>query len=292
MSSFDEFADIVKRDEPLAPYTWLKVGGPAQYFIEPRNEDELLKVVRYCCEQGITVRVLGGGSNLVVRDEGVSGAVLRLSHPSFAEVHVNGNLVTAGGGALLSHVISETVRAGLAGFENLAGIPGTIGGALHGNAGGRYGEISQYVRKVTVLTASGDKLVRSEDELLFDYRQSNLDELLILAVEFQLQPDAPDQIADRLRKIWITKKASQPLSSQTAGCVFKNPRGQRAGQLIEQAGLKGTRIGGAEINDRHANFIVTHEWASSSDVLRLMDLVRSKVSDQFGVHLEPEVKIW
>jgi UDP-N-acetylmuramate dehydrogenase len=292
MSSFDEFADIVKRDEPLAPYTWLKVGGPAQYFIEPRNEDELLKVVRYCCEQGITVRVLGGGSNLVVRDEGVSGAVLRLSHPSFAEVHVNGNLVTAGGGALLSHVISETVRAGLAGFENLAGIPGTIGGALHGNAGGRYGEISQYVRKVTVLTASGDKLVRSEDELLFDYRQSNLDELLILAVEFQLQPDAPDQIADRLRKIWITKKASQPLSSQTAGCVFKNPRGQRAGQLIEQAGLKGTRIGGAEINDRHANFIVTHEGASSSDVLRLMDLVRSKVSDQFGVHLEPEVKIW
>jgi UDP-N-acetylmuramate dehydrogenase len=292
MSSFEEFAEIVKRDEPLAPYTWLKLGGPAQYFIEPRNEDELLSVVRVCCEQGIPVRVLGGGSNLIVRDEGVSGAVLRLSDPSFAQVRIEGNRVIAGGGALLSHVITETVRAGLAGFENLAGIPGTIGGALHGNVGGRYGEISQYVRKVTVLTASGEKLVRSEDELLFDYRQSNLDELLILEAEFELQPDSPDQISDRLRKIWITKKASQPLSSQTAGCIFKNPRGQRAGQLIEQSGLKGTRIGGAEISDRHANFIVTHEGASTGDVLRLMDLVRSKVSDQFGVHLEPEVKIW
>jgi UDP-N-acetylmuramate dehydrogenase len=292
MSSLEEFTEIVKRDEPLAPYTWLKLGGLAQFFIEPRSEDELVNVVRVCCEQGIPVRILGGGSNLIVRDEGVSGAVLRLSHPCFAEVRIEGNRVTAGAGALLSHVISETVREGLAGFENLAGIPGTIGGALHGNAGGRHGEISQYVRRVTVLTVSGEKLVRSEDELLFDYRQSNLDELLILDAEFELQPDTPDEIAQRLRKIWITKKASQPLSSQTAGCIFKNPRGQRAGQLIEQAGLKGARIGGAEINDRHANFIVTHEGASCSDVMRLMDLVRSKVADQFGVHLEPEVKIW
>lgn len=292
MSSLDEFSEIVKRDEPLAPYTWLKLGGPAQYFIEPRDEAELIRVVRVCCDEGIPVRVLGGGSNLIVRDEGVSGAVLRLNHPGFAEVLIDGNRVTAGCGALLSHVISVTVGAGLAGLENLAGIPGTIGGALHGNAGGRHGEIAQYVRRVTVLTVSGEKLVRSEDELLFDYRQSNLDELLILDVEFELQPDSEEEILQRLRKIWITKKASQPLSSQTAGCIFKNPRGQRAGQLIEQAGLKGTRIGGAEINDRHANFIVTHEGASSSDVLRLMDLVRSKVADQFGVHLEPEVKIW
>ncbi|MBS0205764.1 MAG: UDP-N-acetylmuramate dehydrogenase [Planctomycetes bacterium] len=292
MSSLEEFAEIVKRDEPLAPYTWLKLGGPAQYFIEPRNVDELIHVVQVCCEHQIPVRILGGGSNLVVRDEGVSGAVLRLSHPSFAEVRIEGHRVTAGGGALLSHVISETVREGLSGLENLAGIPGTIGGALHGNAGGRFGEISQYVRSVTVLTVSGEKLVRSEDELSFEYRQSNLDELLILEAEFELQSDVPEEILQRLRKIWITKKSSQPLSSQTAGCIFKNPRGQRAGQLIEQAGLKGTRIGGAEINDRHANFIVTHEGASSSDVVRLMDLVRSKVADQFGVHLEPEVKIW
>jgi len=292
MSFLDEFADILKRDEPLAPYTWLKVGGPAQFFLEPRSADELTRAVKACCNEGIPVRVLGGGSNLVVRDEGISGLVLRLNHPAFSEVKINGTRVTAGGGALLSHVISETVRSGLAGFENLSGIPGTIGGALHGNVGGRHGEIAQFVRSVTVLTATGEKLVRSEDELSFDYRQSNLDELLVLEAEFELQQDDPDQISQRLKKIWIAKKASQPLSSQTVGCIFKNPRGQRAGQLIEQAGLKGTRIGGAEINDRHANFIVTHEGASSSDVLRLMDLVRSKVAEQFGVPLEPEVKIW
>lgn len=292
MSFADEFADILKRDEPLAPYTWLKVGGPAQFFLEPRSIDELTRAVKTCCNEGIPVRVLGGGSNLVVRDEGVSGVVLRLNHPAFAEVKIDDTRVTAGGGALLSHVISETVRSGLAGFENLSGIPGTIGGALHGNVGGRHGEIAQYVRSVTVLTATGEKLVRTEDELSFDYRQSNLDELLVLEAEFELQQDDPDQISQRLKKIWIAKKASQPLSSQTVGCIFKNPRGQRAGQLIEQAGLKGARIGGAEINDRHANFIVTHEGASSSDVLRLMDLVRSKVVEQFGVPLEPEVKIW
>lgn len=292
MSFADEFADVLKRDEPLAPYTWLKVGGLAQFFMEPRSVEELTRAVKACCEEGIPVRVLGGGSNLVVRDEGVSGLVLRLSHPAFAAVTIEGTRVTAGGGALLSHVISETVRAGLAGLENLAGIPGTIGGALHGNVGGRHGEISQFVRSVTVLTATGEKLKRQADELSFDYRQSNLDELLVLEGEFELQRDDPDQITQRLKKIWITKKSTQPLSSQTVGCIFKNPRGQRAGQLIEQAGLKGTRIGGAEVNDRHANFIVTHEGASSNDVIRLMDLVRSKVSEQFGVPLEPEVKIW
>ena len=292
MSLLDQFSEILKRDEPLAPYTWLKVGGPAQFLIEPRDAEELARVVRACNLAGIPVRVLGGGSNVIVRDEGVGGAVLRLTNPAFSQIQITGNRVSAGAGALLSHVISETVRAGLAGFENLAGIPGTIGGALHGNAGGRHGEIALFVRRVTVLAASGETLVRTDDELQFDYRQSNLDELLVLEAEFELQPDDPDQISQRLKKFWIAKKASQPLSSQTAGCVFKNPRGQRAGQLIEQAGLKGARIGGAEINDRHANFIVTHEGASSDDVLRLMDLVRSKVAEQFGVPLEPEVKIW
>jgi UDP-N-acetylmuramate dehydrogenase len=292
MSFSTEFAEIVKRDEPLAPYTWLKIGGPAQFFLEPSSRDELLQVVKACHQEGVSVRVLGGGSNLIVRDEGVSGLILRLSHPTFAEIQIVGNRVTAGGGALLSHVVSETVRVGLAGFENLAGIPGSIGGALHGNAGGRHGEISQFIKTVTVMTANGETLIRHEDELYFDYRQSSLGGLVVLETEFELLKDDPDQIAQRLRKIWITKKASQPLSSQTVGCIFKNPRGQRAGQLIEQAGLKGTRIGGAEINDRHANFIVTYDGASSSDVLRLMDLVRSKVSEQFGVPLEAEVEIW
>lgn len=292
MSSIDAFNEILQRDEPLAPYTWLHLGGPAQFLATPRSVDELTGLVRACHEDQIAVHILGGGSNILVKDEGVSGAVVRLIAPVFGEISIEGNRVRAGAGALLSHVISETVRAGLAGFENLAGIPGTVGGALCGNSGGRLGEISQLVTSVTGLTSLGEKVVRGKDELSFDYRQSNLSELLIIEAQFELAPGDPEAISQMLKQNWIAKKSVQPLSSQSAGCVFKNPRGQRAGQLIEQAGLKGTRVGGAEISDRHANFIVTHPGAKSSDVLTLIDLIRSKISEQFGVHLEPEIKIW
>lgn len=292
MHSLDNFTEILLRNESLAPYTWLKVGGPAQYFLTPRSVDELKRILQLCHEQGIAVHLLGSGSNLLVRDEGVSGAVIRLSEPVFAEVTVDGTTLRAGAGALLSHVIAEAVRAGLAGFENLAGIPGTIGGAIQGNAGGRHGEIGSLVSSATLMNVQGETITRTKDELAFSYRQSGIDDLLVLDVTFQLHKDDPDQVADRLRKLWITKKASQPLSSQSAGCIFKNPRGLSAGELIEQAGLKGTRIGGAEVSDRHANFVVTHPGCTSADVLRLIDLVRSKVSGQFGVPLETEVKIW
>lgn len=292
MHSLDEFQDILLRNESLAPYTWLKVGGPAQFFLTPRSVEELSRILQVCSEQGIAVHLLGSGSNLLVRDEGVSGAVVRMTDPAFSQVTIDGTTVRAGAGALLSHVIAETVRAGLAGFENLSGIPGTIGGAIHGNAGGRHGEVGPLVKSVTLMDAQGKTFTRNRDELNFSYRQSGLDDLLVLDVTFDLQRDDPDQISDRLRKLWITKKASQPLSSQSAGCIFRNPRGLSAGELIEQAGLKGTRIGGAEVSDRHANFIVTHQGCTSADILRLMDLIRSKVSGQFGVPLETEVQIW
>ncbi len=270
----------------------MKLGGPAQYFLTPRSRDELVRVVKYCHQHKIAARILGGGSNLLVRDEGVSGAVIQLTNPAFSEVTVTGTSVTAGAGALLSHVLSVAVKAELAGLENLAGIPGTVGGALHGNAGGRNGDIGQYVHKATILTVDGIVHERPAEELSFAYRQSSLDELVILEAEFLLQKDDPDEITQRLRKIWIMKKASQPLSSQSAGCIFKNPRGLSAGSLIDQAGLKGTRIGKAEISDRHANFIVTEEGASSADVLKLVDLIRSKIADKYGVDLQPEINIW
>lgn len=292
MHSLEDFPEILRRDEPLAPLTWLKVGGPAQYFLTPRSREELSQILATCHASQIPVRVLGSGSNLLVRDEGVPGAVIRLSEPAFTGVTVEGTTCTAGAGALLSHVISESVRAGLAGFETLAGIPGTIGGAVFGNAGGRHGEIANLVTSVTAMDFQGREVVRTGDELNFSYRSSDFTDLVILSVTFTLQVGQPDDITDRLRKIWITKKASQPLSSQSVGCIFKNPRGSSAGELIEKAGMKGTRVGGAEVSDRHANFIVATDGATSDDVLRLMDLVKSKVSGQFGVHLEPEVKIW
>jgi len=292
MPSLADFSGITLRDEPLAPYCWMKLGGPAQYLIRPRDLNELVAVLQACREAELPVRVLGGGSNLLIRDEGVSGAVIQITADSFSEIEVDGTSVRAGAGALLSNLISHTVRAGLAGMEALVGIPGTVGGALRGNAGGRSGDIGQFVESVTVLTNAGEVQTRREDELEFAYRHSNLDDVIILGATFQLQRDDPEEITRRMRKLWITKKATQPFSFQSAGCIFKNPRGMSAGLLIDQAGLKGTRIGQAEISDRHANFIVAHPGATSQDVLRLIDLARSKVAEQFGVDLELEIQIW
>jgi UDP-N-acetylmuramate dehydrogenase len=292
MSIPDQFREITKLDEPLAPYTWLKVGGPAQYLIEPRSLDELQAVIQACRAEGINVRLLGGGSNLLVRDEGVSGAVIRLNGPEFQRMTVQGNQVVAGGAAVLSHVITEAVRAGLAGLETLVGIPGTIGGAVRNNAGGRHGEIGQFVSAVGVMTVDGERFARRGDELSFDYRFSSINELVITEVELTLTPDDPDEIARRMHKLWIMKKSTQPLSFQSAGCIFKNPRGMSAGALIEQAGLKGTRVGQAEVSDRHGNFIVTFAGATAADVLNLMDLIRARVQAVHQVLLEPEIQIW
>jgi UDP-N-acetylmuramate dehydrogenase len=292
MPLLDAFKEISLLDESLAPYTWMKVGGPAQFLVRPRNPDELLEVVRYCHEEQIPVRVLGGGSNVLVRDEGVSGAVVQLIGDAFGQVSIDGTTVQAGAGAMLSHLISESVKAELSGLETLSGIPGSVGGAIRGNAGGRSGDIGQFVESVTVMSAQGEGSTRRGNDLWFGYRESNIDELVILEGTFALQPGDPQEITRRMRKLWIMKKATQPLSFQSAGCIFKNPRGLSAGSLIEQAGLKGIRVGQAEISDRHANFIVTHPDAKSDDVMRLIDLARSKVSEQFGVDLELEIKIW
>jgi UDP-N-acetylmuramate dehydrogenase len=292
MSLLEQFSEITEVDQPLAPLTWMKTGGVAQYVVTPRNRDELREVVTWCHENETPIHVLGGGSNVLVRDDGVSGVVLRLADSAFGNVEVDGTTVRAGATALLSHVISESVMAGLAGLESLVGIPGTIGGALRGNAGGKNGDIGQFVSAVTVLTAKGEQFTRREDELSFTYRSSSLNELVILEGEFQLHEDSVDEITRRMKKLWIMKKATQPLASQSAGCIFRNPRGLSSGALIEQAGLKGTRVGGAEVSDRHANFIVTYPEATSADVLRLIDLIQSKVSEQFGVELELEIQVW
>lgn len=292
MSSFDQFRDIIKLDEPLAPYTWLKVGGPAQMLIEPRSAAELEAVVKACAREDVPIRVLGGGSNLLVRDEGVSGVVLRLAAEEFRGVTIEGTTVRAGGAAVLSHVISESVKAGLAGLETLIGIPGTIGGAVRNNAGGRHGEIGQFVTSVSVMTVRGECFVRQGDELSFDYRFSSINELLVTGVMLTLSSEDADDIARRMHKLWIMKKSTQPLSFQSAGCIFKNPRGFSAGSMIEQAGLKGTRVGQAEVSDRHGNFIVTYEGATAADVLNLINLVKARVNEVHKVQLETEIQIW
>ncbi|NUQ62061.1 MAG: UDP-N-acetylmuramate dehydrogenase [Pirellulales bacterium] len=292
MGSLTGFEKIVRQAEPLAMHTWFQLGGPAEHFAEPRNADELIALVKRCRSEGISVRVLGRGSNLLVRDEGVPGLVVRLSEPAFSEIRVAGNTILAGGGARLGRVVTTAVREGLAGLEVLVAIPGTLGGALHGNAGTHGGDIGQWTAQATVVTHSGDVVTRHREEMVFSYRQSSLDELVILSAKLELEDDDPHELGKRLQKQWIIRKASQPMGHQCAGCVFKNPRGVSAGELIESAGLKGTRIGGAVVSDRHANFIIAEPECTSNDVLRLIDLIRAQVHDRLGVELELELEIW
>jgi UDP-N-acetylmuramate dehydrogenase len=286
------FEKIARQQEPLARHTWFHIGGSAEYFFVPNSVEELAEVVRRCHAESVPVRLLGGGSNLLVRDEGVRGAVIHLTTPAFTGIEVKEHTVSAGGGVKLGHVISAAVRQGLAGLETLVGIPGSVGGALHGNAGSRSGDIGQWTCQATVMNRAGEISVREREALLFAYRQSSLDELVILSAEFRLERDDPDELTKRMQTQWIVKKAAQPLSHQSAGCIFKNPRGMSAGMLIDQAGLKGARAGQAEVSDRHANFIVAASGASSRDVIDLIEMVKERVKDRMGIDLELEIEIW
>ena len=189
---------IVREAEPMARHTWLRLGGPAEYFVEPTAPDELATLVQRCREQDVPVRLLGGGSNLLVRDEGVSGPVVHLAAPAFCDISVQGQIVTAGGGARLAHVISSAVREGLAGLEQLVGIPGTVGGALHGNSGRQHADIGQWTCAATVMTRSGEILTRQRDDLVFAYRQSSLNELVILSAQFRLEEEDSQALTKRM----------------------------------------------------------------------------------------------
>jgi UDP-N-acetylmuramate dehydrogenase len=284
--------DCVKEKVPLAERTWFKLGGPAQFFAEPNSVDELQAVVQRCRDESLQVRLLGGGSNVLVRDEGVKGMVICLMAEAFTKIAIEKTTVSAGGGASLANVITASVGAGLAGLEPLVGIPGTIGGALHGNSGTQAGDIGQWTSRATVMTRGGELVTRERNDLVFAYRQSSLDELVIVDAQFELEEENPDEITKRMQKQWIFKKANLPMAHENTGCIFRNPRGMSAGMLIDPAGLKGERVGGAEVSQRHANFFITHPKATAHDVLKLIDVVRSRVAERMSVELETEIAIW
>lgn len=292
MGLLSGFEHIARDNEPLAPYTWMRLGGAAEYFAEPTSIDELGALVRRCREAGVSVKLLGGGSNLLIRDEGVRGMVIHLSAPAFCDISIQGQTITAGGAAKLAHVISTSAREGLAGLETLVGIPGTVGGALHGNSGTESGDIGQWADAATVMLHSGEIVVHERQKLRFGYRQSSLDELVILSARFALEKENPETLTKRLQKVWILKKASQPASNVTAGCVFKSPIGASAASLIEQAGLKGSRVGMAEVSAQNANFVVANPGARSADVLELIDHIRKQVEKRLGVELETQLEVW
>jgi UDP-N-acetylmuramate dehydrogenase len=283
---------IVVENEPLAPYTWYRIGGAARWMIRPRNVEELRDASIRCVENDIPIYVLGLGANLLVGDQGVSGAVFRLEEEHWRTVRFEGNLVHAGAGVDMQKLIVRTVRQGLAGIECLAGIPGTIGGGVRMNAGGKFGDIGAVVKTVQVMDVEGTAFERTKDDLVFDYRSTNIAAKFILGATLELDEDDPERIMKRMKEVWMFKRNSQPLNTKNAGCIFKNPRGLSAGALIDQAGLKGMRVGNAEVSDKHANFIIAHPGCKADDVLKLVKIIQEKVWEKNEIHLESEVKIW
>lgn len=292
MKLFAGLDPIVKIDEPLGPHTWLGLGGPAMYFIEPRTVDELAEVVRRCREGEIPMYVLGGGANLLVDDAGVKGAVIHLGQGQFTEV-VNTDLgIRAAAGADMGKLVLRCVKEGRSGLEGLTGIPGSVGGCVRMNAGGTFGDIGSAIESVTIMNEDGQVFTRYRDDLAFAYRSTNITAKFILGAEFRLAEDDPHRILKQVKEIWIYKKNTQPLAARSAGCIFKNPRGLSAGALVDKAGLKGRRIGGAYVSDKHANFILSDDGAKASDFLKLINVVRETVFKKFEVYLEMELEVW
>jgi UDP-N-acetylmuramate dehydrogenase len=292
MKLFAGLEAIVRADVPLAPYTWYRIGGPAQFFIEPLTVEQLTDVVRRCRENEVPVRVLGGGANLLVDDAGVKGAVVHLSSDQFRKVELSPDTIRAGAGADLSKLVLRCVREGLSGLECLTGIPGTIGGAVRMNAGGAFGDIGSSVESVDLMDADGVVFTRHRGDLAFGYRSTNISSKIILGGEFKVVADDPHKILSQVKNIWIFKKNTQPLGVHNAGSVFKNPRGMAAGAMIDQAGLKGRRVGGAHVALKHANFILADDGARASDVLKLINIIREEVYKRSGVYLELEIEVW
>lgn len=292
MSLFAGLEEIVKTDEPLAGYTWFRLGGPARYFLRPRSEEDLREVLQRCRDSDVPVYVLGGGANLLVPDAGVNGAVVHLGGEAFTDVQFDEAGLTAGAGVEMGAIVLRCVREGRSGLEGLTGIPGTVGGCVKLNAGGAFGDIGSAVEQVDVMTDEGVTFQRLREDLAFAYRSTNISAKLILRARFSLAEDDPHRILKEVKQIWMYKKNTQPLGGRNAGCIFKNPRGMSAGALIDKAGLKGKRVGGAVVSEKHANFILAEKGATAFDVLKLIDLIRDAVAREFNVNLEKEIEVW
>ena len=293
MSLFAGLEAIVERDVPLGPHTWLGIGGPAQYFIEPDTPEQLAEVARRCRQNDVPLRVLGAGSNLLIDDAGVRGAVVRLRKGAFTEATFQSEgLLRAAAGADMGRLVLRSVREGLGGLECLTGIPGTVGGCLRMNAGGAFGDAGSAVETVEVMTEQGEVFTRTHDDLAFAYRSTNITSRFVLSASFRLAPDAPERVLRQVKEIWIYKRNTQPLGGRNAGCIFKNPRGMSAGALIDRAGLKGHRVGGAHVSEKHANFLLADEGATAADVLKLVNVVRETVYKKSEVYLELEIEVW
>ncbi len=277
-------------EEPLSRHTSFKIGGSASVWVEPLDVEDLMSVLEFLKGKKVPFLVLGSGTNVLVRDGGFGGVLISMK--KLSEMRVGENCIVSGGGAGLGKVLEKALEAELAGLEFAAGIPGTVGGAVAANAGGKTGEIGGLVRKVTVLGMERGMLSLSGKELGFAYRSCSLHHgIIIIKVEIELCGGKKDEIKDRMDEVLGYRKRTQPLDYPCAGCIFKNPGGRSAGGLIESAGLAGKKIGDARISTKHANFIVNLGRARASDVICLMEMAEAKIFERFGIKLEREIVI-
>lgn len=285
----------VKLDEPLSRYTTMKIGGPADYFLDVDTSPALIETLRVLGRHQIPFCLLGKGSNVLASDLGVRGAVLRLGgefkRVSWLE-EGNRARVEVGAAYAVTQLVREAARRGLGGLEFAEGIPGSVGGALFMNAGAYGSEMEKMVEAVEGVTAGGERIRFRRDEMNFSYRDSHLPSgTIITAVRIRLEKRDAEEVSTKVRALVSKRKQSQPAGYPNSGSMFRNPPGDFAGRLIEAAGLKGKRIGQAQISERHANFIVNLGGARAADVKRLMESARSAVREKFGVELLPEVRL-
>jgi UDP-N-acetylmuramate dehydrogenase len=292
MRLFKDWERITSEGERLAPLTSFRLGGPARWLLRPESEADLAAVLRRSADDGVRVRMLGRGANLLIGDEGVPDAVIHLSAPYWQRYSFTDDGLHAAAGANIARLVIESVRRGMAGLERMAGIPGSVGGCVRMNAGGRGGSLGEIVRKLRVMDRAGEIHELRRDELEFGYRKCVLGDRIVLSAEFALEPDDPDVTRARCDELWQYKRATQPLHQHSAGCIFRNPAGHAAGALIDQAGLKGRAVGGAQVSPQHANFIVARDGACSQDVLDLIREIQETVHDRYAVNLDLEVEVW
>lgn len=281
----------VQANARLAEYTSFKIGGPADLLVEPTDPASLQQILQTLSEAQVPFFLLGKGSNLLVGDLGIRGVVIRMTALDY--VRVEENRIIAGSGITLAKLANAALKANLAGLEFASGIPGTLGGAVVMNAGAYGGEMKDVISKVTAYTPKGEKKVLTNGESAFSYRHSGFQQngWIVAEVELELTADEPDQIRERMNDLNQRRKDKQPLEYPSAGSAFKRPPGYYAGALIDEAGLRGFQIGGAQVSEKHAGFIINTGDATAKDVVRLIRHIQAAIKEREGVDMEPEVRM-
>ena len=283
--------DSILIDEPMSRHTTFRLGGPADFFVTPKAKEEVRDVIRICKEAGMPYYIIGNGSNLLVSDAGYRGVIVQI-YKEMNEVKVEGDLVKAQAGALLSGIAAKALGAELTGFEFASGIPGTIGGACVMNAGAYGGEMKDVLESVTVLTGEGKIIELGRNELELGYRTSVIAKkgYIVLGAVLKLERGDGEKIKTYMDELKEKRVTKQPLEYPSAGSTFKRPEGYFAGKLIEDAGLRGFQVGGAQVSEKHCGFVINRDHATAADIMELMRQVQIRVKENSGVDLEPEVK--